>query len=156
MKNKVLLFLLFIASNFGALGIGVLLMNNGSSSDWYYSLSKAPWTPEGWVFGVAWFSIMFCYSIYMTNLVIQYVFANSKLIKLYMVQWVLNVSWNYFFFNQHLTIVGLVVILCLWLLVGYFTFGYLRQVKWLTLLIAPYLIWLTIASSLNMYIVLFN
>jgi benzodiazapine receptor len=156
MKNKIVLFLLFIASNFGALGIGVLLMNNGSSSDWYYGLNKASWTPEGWVFGAAWFSIMFCYSIYMTNLVLKYKLPNPKLIKLYAIQWILNVSWNYVFFNQHLTIFGLIVILSLWLLVGYFTFEYVKQVKWFTLLIAPYLIWLTIASSLNGYIVLFN
>lgn len=156
MKNKILLFLLFIASNFGALGVGVLLMNNGSSSDWYYALNKAPWTPEGWVFGAAWFSIMVCFSIYMTNLVLHYKLPNAKLIKLFAVQWILNVSWNYIFFNQHLTIFGLIVILSLWLVVGYFTFEYVKQVKWFTLLIAPYLIWLTIASSLNGYIVLFN
>jgi benzodiazapine receptor len=156
MKNKIALFLLFIASNFGALGIGVLLMNNGSSSEWYYSLNKAPWTPEGWIFGAAWFSIMLCYSIYMTHLVLQKKLPNANLIQLYVAQWLLNVSWNYIFFNQHLTILGFIVLLSLWLVIGYFTFKYIKHVKWVTLLIVPYLIWLTIAASLNGYIVLFN
>ena len=156
MKHKILLFLLFLASNFGALGIGVLLMNNGSASEWYSNLEKAPWTPAGWVFGVAWFSIMFCFSIYMANLVMRFKTPNSNLVKLYVFQWILNVSWNFIFFNQHLTVFGLIVILSLWWLVGYFTFKYIETLKWTTLLIAPYLIWLTIASSLNGYIVLFN
>ena len=156
MKHKTVLFLLFMASNFGALAVGLLLMDNGSSSEWYYALNKAPWTPEGWVFGVAWFSIMFCFSIYMTNLVMQYKSPNSKLVKLYVVQWILNASWNYVFFNQHLTILGLIVIFSLWLLVGYFTFNYIKTVKYYTLFILPYLVWMTIATSLNAYIAIYN
>ena len=156
MKNKIVLFLLFIASNFGALAIGLLLMGNGSSSKWYYDLDKAPWTPEGWVFGAAWFSLMFCYAIYMTNLVTKLDKKNMKLIKLYIIQWILNVSWNYIFFNQHLTLFGLIVIVSLWLLIGYFTFFYIKTVKYYTLFILPYLVWMTIATSLNLYIVINN
>lgn len=156
MKSKGLLFLLFLVSNFGALGIGVLLMNNGSSSDWYLNLNKAPWTPPGWVFGAAWFSLMFCFSIYMTKLVITFKNPNSKLIKLFLLQWILNVSWNYIFFNQHFTIAGFVVIISLWLLVGYLTFEYIKKTKYYTLFILPYLVWMTIATSLNAFIIINN
>ncbi|MDG2074873.1 MAG: tryptophan-rich sensory protein, partial [Polaribacter sp.] len=134
----------------------LLLMDDGSTSEWYYNLNKAPWTPEGWVFGAAWFSIMVFFSFYMTKLALQFEERNNFLVKVFVVQWLLNVSWNYVFFNQHLTITGFVVIMSLWLLVGFFTFNYLKQLKWFTLLIAPYLIWLTIASSLNGYIILYN
>ena len=156
MRKKIRLFLLFLATNFGALGLGVLLMNNGSTSEWYYSLDKAPWSPEGWVFGAAWFSLMFFYSIYMANLVLHYEIPNTKLIVLYAMQWSLNVSWNYIFFNQHMTVLGLIVIVSLWLLVGYFAFNFLKKLKYRTLFIAPYLIWMTIAMSLNLYIVIHN
>lgn len=156
MKSKFVLFLIFIVSNFGALGVGTLLMNNGSSSEWYSKLNKAPWTPEGWVFGVAWFSLMICFSIYMTQLVSKFEIPDTKLIKLYVIQWILNVSWNYIFFNKHLTVLGLVIIVALWLLIGYFTFKYLNQMKYATVFILPYLIWMTIATSLNAYIVINN
>lgn len=156
MKSKFVLFLIFIVSNFGALGVGTLLMNNGSSSEWYSKLNKAPWTPEGWVFGVAWFSLMTCFSIYMALLVSKFDMLDVKLIKLYVIQWVLNVSWNYIFFNKHLTVLGLVIIVALWLLIGYFTFKYLNQMKYATAFILPYLIWMTIATSLNAYIVINN
>lgn len=156
MKNKVIIFLLFIVSNFGALGLGVFLMNNGADSDWYYNLNKAPWTPEGWVFGTAWFSLMLSYAVYMVKLVAKFDMPNYKLISLYAVQWVLNVSWNYFFFNQHLIMIGLIVIISLWLLIGYFTFKYVKKLKYATLFILPYLVWMTIATSLNAYIVIYN
>ena len=55
------LIIFFIIINFGGLAIGSWLMNNGPLSIWYTSLNQAPWTPEGWVFGAAWTTIMFCF-----------------------------------------------------------------------------------------------
>ena len=83
-------------------------------------------------------------------------FLDKKLLLLFIAQWILNVSWNYFFFNQQLTVVGLVSITLLWLLIGYFTFEHLKKLRVFTLLILPYLIWMTIATSLNAYIVFYN
>lgn len=155
-QNKYIRFLLFLVVNFLALGIGVLLMENGPKTAWYLSLNKAPWTPAGWVFGVAWFTIMLLFAVYMTKLSFEFHFLNKKLITLFSIQWILNVAWNYLFFNQHLIIIGLIVITSLWLLIGYFTFKNLKQLKGITLFILPYLIWMTIATSLNAYIVLYN
>ena len=155
-QNKYVRFIIFLSINFLALGLGVLLMNNGPQTEWYKALNQAPWTPANWVFGFAWSTIMFCFSFYMTKLSFEYNFLDRKLLMLYIAQWFLNVSWNYFFFNQHLTKLGLVAITLLWLLIGYFTFNHLKKVKWYTLLILPYLIWMTIATSLNAYIVFYN
>ncbi|AZJ33421.1 TspO and MBR related proteins [Tenacibaculum mesophilum] len=155
-ENKYIRFLIFLIANLSALGIGVWLMNEGPRTDWYLSLNKAPWTPAGWVFGVAWTIIMVLFSVYMTKVSFQHEFLNKKVLILYVDQWILNVSWNYIFFNQHLTKLGLVVIALLWLLIGYFTFKYLKKVRWYTLFVLPYLIWMTIATSLNAYIVLNN
>ncbi len=155
-KNKYIRFLVFLIANFSALGIGSWLMNNGPQTDWYLSLNKAPWTPPGWVFGVAWTSIMLLFSIYMTQLSFQCAFVNKKIVALYSLQWMLNVGWNYAFFNQRLLELGLFVIVMLWLLVGYFTVAYFKKVRWYTLCILPYLLWMTIATSLNLYIVLNN
>ncbi len=131
-------------------------MNDGPRTDWYTYLHKAPWTPANWVFGAAWSTIMFCFSFYMTKLSFEYEFLDKKLVLLFIIQWILNVSWNYIFFNQHLVTVGLVSITLLWLLIGYFTFEHIKKLKRYTLLIIPYLIWMTIATSLNAYIVFYN
>ena len=155
-ENKYIRFLIFLIANLSALAIGAWLMNEGPRTDWYLSLNKAPWTPAGWVFGAAWTTIMVLFSVYMTKVSFQHEFLNKKVLILYIDQWILNVSWNYIFFNQHLTKLGLVVIALLWLLIGYFTFEYVKKVRWYTLFILPYLIWMTIATSLNAYIVLNN
>lgn len=149
-------FLVFLFFNFLALSIGVWLMNDGPQANWYLGLNKAPWTPAGWVFGFAWTTIMIFYSFYMAKLSFNYQLLNKKLLILYSMQLILNVSWNLAFFNMHNSILGLVIIFLLWLLIGYFTFKHIKSLRYYTLLIAPYLIWMTIATSLNLYIVLNN
>ncbi|WP_233884512.1 TspO/MBR family protein [Tenacibaculum piscium] len=155
-QNKYIRFLIFLVVNFLALGIGVILMENGPKSEWYLSLNKAPWTPAGWVFGAAWSTIMLLFAFYMTKLSFKFPFLDKKLTILFSVQWILNVGWNYLFFNQHLMGIGLLVITLLWFLIGYFTFKYLKELKINTLWILPYLIWMTIATTLNAYTVLYN
>ncbi len=153
--KKVQYFILFLIINFGGLALGSWLMNDGPRSLWYDNLSKAPWTPPGWVFGAAWTTIMVCFSIYLAYL---FSIRNSRHVKfVYILQVVLNVSWNYIFFNQHLINIGLVNLVLLTLVILYFfiSFGdeYLSKLRYLLL---PYLIWLCIAISLNAYIVINN
>ncbi|AOW20383.1 TspO/MBR family protein [Urechidicola croceus] len=148
--KKYQLILLFLFINFAALAIGSWLMNNGPRTEWYQNLNQAPWTPPGWFFGVAWTTIMICFSIYMASLV---KLDSSKWVwLLFAIQFILNVSWNYIFFNQHLVGFGLVSILVLTFIVGVFIVKYKPILKAKTWLIAPYFIWLIIASTLNAYI----
>lgn len=154
--NIIIRFSIFLLANFSALAIGSFLMQNGPNSGWYLGLNKAPWTPAGWVFGAAWFSIMLLFSLYMSKLSFQFDFLDKKLLILYSFQWILNVGWNFVFFNRQEILLGLLVIVALWLLVGFFTFEYLSKLRFYTLLILPYLVWMTIATSLNAYIYLKN
>jgi benzodiazapine receptor len=148
------LLLLFLTINFGGLAVGAWLMDDGPSTAWYLDLNQAPWTPPGWVFGVAWTTIMICFSIYMAFLYEKQ--RNKELIGLFALQFILNVSWNFIFFNQHLVIFGLIIIVLLTLLTFYFLLRYKSVLKLKSILIIPYWIWLCIASSLNLYIVLYN
>ncbi len=146
-------FIVFLIINFGALGIGVLLMGDGATSDWYTSMNRAPWTPPGWVFGAAWTFIMLCFSIYMTFLYLK--LPITKVFTLFIFQFILNVSWNYIFFNQHLISIGLAIIIGLTFIVTVLMVTYWTLMKSKSFLILPYFIWLCIATSLHAYI-LFN
>ena len=153
---------LFILINFSALALGSWLMNNGSSSFWYENLKRAPWEPQGWVFGVAWTTIMICFSIYLAFIVKElkinfsiYLFKN-EFFTLYLFQLLLNISWNYLFFNKHLIEIALLDITLLTILMFYFLFEYYSKIKFKSTLLLPYCIWLVIASSLNFYIVIYN
>ena len=152
--KKFKLFLFFLVINFGCLALGSWLMGNGAKGEWYTSLNKAPWTPEGWVFGAAWTCIMICFSFYLT-----YLFSdiNSKKLKIaFTLQVCLNVVWNYIFFNQHLISLGLAIILALTILIYYMFFKFKHYRKNISLFLLPYMVWLVIASSLNAYILIYN
>ena len=147
--------LLFLAINFGGLYLGTLLMNNGPNAEWYLNLNKAPWTPPGWVFGAAWTFIMLCFSIYLSFL-FQWK-SSTGLWSLFGIQVFLNVIWNYVFFNQHMTILGLVIIVSLLIVILYYFVNFKAdKLKMTRLLLLPYLIWLCIAVSLNLYVVIHN
>lgn len=148
-------FLVFLVLNFTALGLGSLFTSKGVSSNWYSSINKAPWTPEGWVFGFAWTTIMVCFAIYMAMAFLK---AENKrqLIFLFGIQFILNVAWNPFFFYLQLPIIGLIIISLLTILIGYILYKYWLVLKYKSVFIFPYLIWLFIATSLNLYIVIYN
>ena len=152
--NNLKRFLFFLFINLGSLGLGSLLMNNGPTSEWYFNLNKAPWTPPGWLFGVAWTTIMVCFSIYLTYLFSK---LSSKNIKIaFSIQVFLNIIWNFIFFNQHLILLGLITIILLTIVVFYIFFSFKNIMKTKSLLLLPYMIWLLIATSLNAYILINN
>ena len=146
--------LLFLAVNFGGLAIGSWLMNNGPLSNWYTNLQQAPWTPPGFVFGIAWTLIMICFSIYLGKLFTEDNTRKNR--SIFLIQFVLNVSWNFIFFNQHLVLFALINILLLTSLIFVYFFKLSSAVNNYKYLLLPYMLWLCIATSLNLYILVHN
>ncbi|MCH1547423.1 MAG: tryptophan-rich sensory protein [Flavobacteriaceae bacterium] len=155
MRNTILRIFLFLFINFVLVFyIGNILMADGSNSDWYIDLNKAPWTPPGWVFGLAWSFLLICFSIYLALLSQKKV--SNKLVVIILVQYLLNISWNYFFFNQHLIELGLIDLSILTITVLYIFCSNLKTMRWKSIFIIPYFLWLLVATSLNLYIVIYN
>lgn len=153
--KTIYLILLFLVINFGGLALGSWLMDGGSTGDWYNALNKAPWTPPGWVFGAAWTIIMICFSWYLG--VLFKINGSPYVVSLFVFQVFLNVSWNWFFFNLHWVNVGLIIIILLTALIFYYFFTFKTDRMATTrLLLLPYMIWLCIATSLNLYVVVHN
>ncbi|MBD3862296.1 TspO/MBR family protein [Olleya marilimosa] len=152
--KQLLLFLIFGVINFGGLAFGSWLMDNGPLSDWYTNLNQAPWTPPGWIFGVAWTIIMLCFSVYLSKLFT--VIKTKQLITVYILQVILNVSWNFIFFNLHQVLFALITILLLTVVIFYMFFKYKKTANNISFLLLPYMVWLLIATSLNAYILIYN
>lgn len=146
---------IFLIINFAALGLGSLATGAAVSGEWYTNINKAPWTPPGWAFGAAWTTIMLCYSVFM-GFAWNTLANKKKLAGLFTLQWVLNVSWTPVFFVNEQVVLGLAIISALTLLLGYFLLEYRSAMKAKSLLILPYFVWLLIATSLNLYILLYN
>src|SRR5210317_2494192 len=96
--NMAIRLIIFLVINFSSLAIGIWLSGEGSSSEWYQSVNKAPWTPPGWVFGSAWALIMICFSVFIAHAYSK-VDNRQLLIILFLIQFVLNIIWNPVFFN---------------------------------------------------------
>ena len=149
--KKVLVFIVFLFLNFGALGLGSYLMGGSpASNSWYQDLPKAPWTPAGWVFGAAWFTIMLLFSVYMSNIWLNFK-DNNRTFLIYFMQLALNIFWNPVFFYFHEVLLAFIILLLLFASLVLLLTQSRTIKKPEGLLVLPYLIWLVIAISLNLY-----
>jgi len=145
--------LVFGLINFGALGIGAYMMGEGPTSEWYQNANKAPWTPPGWVFGAAWFTIMICFSVYCAKV---FTMDNKTGLMLFALSTVMNVIWNPLFFNWHQVGIALVVIALLTILIWFIVFKFKSMAGGYSVLVLPYGVWLLIATSLNAFFLFKN
>ncbi len=147
----------FLILNFLALAIGSYFIGNIQTDTWYQGLAKAPWTPPGWVFGAAWTVVMITFSLFLSKAIDPR--ESVKPIAIYIlfaIQFLLNVGWNLVFFRHHMILTGMAVIFFLTALVIWFTWwGFWAKGK-VGIYMLPYLLWLLIATSLNIYIVFHN
>jgi len=146
---------LFLIINFWALWIWNLATGPWVMWDWYIGLNQAPWTPPGWFFGLAWTTIMICFSIYMSY-AWDVIKNHKELSILFWIQLVLNIVWNPIFFSFQMVWLALITISSLAVLMTYFYKHYYKDMKKLSYLILPYILWLITATSLNAYILLKN
>ena len=144
----------FLVLNLASLFLGTLLMNGGPTSEWYSNLNRAPWEPAGWIFGAAWTCVMVFFSVYL-----GFLYQNIKTQKewlLIAIPFVLNVSWNYIFMNKHMVELGLLNITLLTLLMFYFLFAFRDVLNQMRFFVLPYCLWMVLATSLNLYIAIYN
>jgi benzodiazapine receptor len=137
--KNILTAVVYTILNFLALGIGAFLMGEGPNDPWFLNQPQAPWMPPGWVFGAAWTIIMLCFGWFMA---VQS--QTIPILSMYALQWILNVSWNPFFFRWHLPLPAFILLAALTMVVGWFFFN--GKQKWA---VTPYFLWLLIALSLN-------
>jgi len=144
---------IFIVLNFIGLYLGSIWTSPGVTSYWYNNLVQAPWTPPGWVFGAAWTTIAITFGLGMSKFYIE---ENKDMVIYFILSWLLNLLWNPLFFSMKAPLLSLIVIINLLLIIGFMTHQMrIRHGKWL-LTMLPYFIWLNVATSLNLYILLMN
>ena len=147
--------ILFLILNFVSIGLSRFLGGAGPQSEWYIGMNTAPWTPSGIVIGISWTLLLISFSIYLSYL--WPVAANKKLLLgLLLVYYVLSLVWNPIFFQYQQVVAGLLVIIGLTVIVGFFMFYYWSNPKVKSLFVVPYFLWLIFATSLNAYTLLKN
>jgi tryptophan-rich sensory protein len=122
---------------------------------WYFSLSVPPWKPPNWAFGPVWTTIGIC-----SALSAGYAWRAAEtpdqrrlILAVFGANAVLNVLWSLFFFRLRRPDWALLEVVPLWLsvLAPVVLLWPIRPLS--SLLLLPYLLWVTIAATLNLSIV---
>ncbi|MEX2381759.1 MAG: TspO/MBR family protein [Opitutales bacterium] len=124
---------------------------------WYQELNTAPWTPPGWVFGVAW-SILYILMAVAAWLIWRRggLAANSKALGAYGVQMLFNALWSWLFFGLQKPGFALLDLSLLLVALTTTLFLFWRKSLFAGLLLIPYYLWILYALSLNIWIWVYN
>ena len=143
--------------NFGALALGNAWTSSGVTSDWYVNANQAPWTPPGWVFGAAWFTIAVTFSAMMAFIDTSIYRHLDEIQSLFWLSVFLNVMWNPVFFWMKIPWLGVFVLALLSFAVYKLVDMARDYLGWKVAIFGmPYFLWLMVATSLNMYFAIMN
>ncbi|MGQ0699882.1 MAG: TspO/MBR family protein [Panacagrimonas sp.] len=127
-------------------------------SPWYYALDKPTWQPPDWLFGPAWTTI---FALSAIAGVLAWKNApdrarRSRMVQLFAVNLALNMVWSLLFFRMRRPDFALVEVAALWLSIAVLIFATWSYSRPSSLLLLPYLAWVSFASFLNFAIVRLN
>lgn len=129
--------------------IGSLASTQASSDLWYLSLNKSELNPPSYVFGIVW------PILYILMMISAYL-AYKKVYGIFIIQLVFNAAWSWLFFRFQMPLISLIDIYLLIALNLYITTLMYKENKLAFILFIPYVLWISFASYLNLFIVINN
>jgi len=134
------------------------LVTISSIPTWYAQLNKPFFSPPNWIFGPVWTALYFLmavslYIVWNKNLKNR---TKENAMKVFIFQLILNLFWSLVFFGLHQPFLAYITIIILWIAI-FMTIKYFYKIsKMSAYLLVPYIIWVTLASVLNLAIVALN
>ena len=124
---------------------------------WYRSLTKPSWNPPDWVFPIAWTTI-YLFIIASVGGVWNVATSSEKTLILWVVgiNLVLNLLWSFLFFAMRKPLWALLEVALLWLSIVGMMIVFFTIKPFYCWLLLPYLLWVSIATLLNLTIVRLN
>lgn len=126
-------------------------------NDWYQTLQKPPLTPPGWVFGPVW-TVLYL----MIGLSLFLFFRSDRtdlgtgVYLVLAVHIIANLAWTPLFFNLQSPSWALLDILILVASLIYLVLAFWQISRGASLLLWPYLLWVSFATYLNIGFVILN
>jgi len=151
--------ILFIYSVFVSYLAGIIgsFFTFSQITDWYVTLEKPIFSPPNWVFGPVWNTLYLLMGIALFLVLVSKKSKDRSLgIKVFYFQLILNALWSIVFFGMENIELALLVIIVLWGSIFMTIKIFYKVNKTAANLLLPYIIWVTIASLLNLGIVLLN
>lgn len=127
-------------------------------STWYIFLNKPPFSPPNWIFGPVWTLLYFLMAV-SAFLIWRKGWKQKKIKKAlfyFLIQLALNFLWSLLFFGLRSPILGLVDIIALLISIILTIGAFYKISKPAAYLLIPYLLWVSFATILNLFIVVLN
>jgi translocator protein len=139
----------------------IVAISGGLATDtgpWYVALKKPRWQPPNWVFGPVWTTIFTLAAIagVMAWRRAESGFDQSAILALFMVNAALNVLWSVLFFSMKRPDWALLEVAFLWLSILALMLFFWSFSPVSTILLLPYILWVSVASFLNWTILRLN
>ena len=129
--------------------LGGLASTNSAADPWYLSLDKSELNPPGYVFGIVW-------PILYILMMVSAFLAHRRIFAFFIIQLILNAAWSWLFFRFQMPLIALLDIYLLIILNMYILFLMFKENKLAFFLFIPYVVWISFASYLNLFIVINN
>ncbi|MGP8132774.1 MAG: TspO/MBR family protein [Halobacteriota archaeon] len=138
-------------------GLGSSVFTINSISTWYAALNKPWFNPPNAVFGPVW-TILYI----LMGLALFLIWRSPRNrtrdigIALFAAQLIVNVIWTLGFFGLQNIMYGLLTIVPLWILIAATIYQFYKVDRRASYLLVPYILWVTIATALNVSVYLLN
>ena len=147
-SHRVRKFTLVVAVIFAA-AIGSMASTTAGTDSWYLSLNKSELNPPSYVFGIVW---PILYILMMVSAFLAY----KKVFLFFIIQLFFNAMWSWLFFRFQMPLIALLDIYLLIALNIYILNLMYKENKLSFFLFIPYVVWISFASYLNLFIIINN
>ena len=141
--------LTLISSVILAAFIGSMASATAGNDAWYLTLNKSQLNPPSYIFGLVW---PILYILMMVSALLTY----RKVFSVFLIQLIFNAAWSWLFFRFQMPLVALFDIYILIIINIYLLYLMYKESKIGFLLFIPYVLWISFASYLNLFIVINN
>lgn len=125
---------------------------------WYATLNKPFFNPPNWIFGPVWTLLyaLMGISLYLVWNKNKYTKKDKLALLVFCIQLFLNFFWSFSFFGLEMPLLAFFVILAMWVAIFYTIVLFKKINKTAAYLLIPYLLWVSFATLLNLFIVILN
>lgn len=145
-RNDWFSLVIFLVACFAVAALGSIA-TNPEIHGWYATINKPSWTPPNWLFGPVW-TLLYAMMAVAAWLIWRRI-GWSSAITLFIVQLILNLAWSFIFFKFHSPGLAFIEIVLLWMAIAATIWKFSSTSQPATLLLVPYLLWVTFAAALN-------
>lgn len=132
------------------IGMALGLLTQANIAPWYDSLHKSQLTPPPVVFAIVW-PILYMILAFIAQTLWQRRYQKELCLAqfCFWLQLIMNWAWSIVFFQLHWIGIGFIWIVLMCILTAVTLVLLKDQIRWASLLLVPYLVWLLFASYLN-------